>query len=148
MFEGYDELTENQRTEGSILTKLLIGDCLPKATIMVTSRPLASDNLCPEFRESVDQHIEVVGFNDKDIKSYVKSACLNHPKVLSDLLSYITFNPFVSSIMFIPLLLYCRNISIQLQQEAFSVEFIVLLISCIGAADKVEVNKFFWPDLQ
>ena len=103
VFEGYDELTENQRTEGSILTKLLIGDCLPKATIMVTSRPLASDNLCPEFRESVDQHIEVVGFNDKDIKSYVKSACLNHPKVLSDLLSYITFNPFVSSIMFIPL---------------------------------------------
>ena len=31
VFEGYDELTENQRTEGSILTKLLIGDCLPKA---------------------------------------------------------------------------------------------------------------------
>ena len=80
VFEGYDELTENQRTEGSILTKLLLGDCLPKATIMVTSRPLASDNLCPEFRESVDQHIEVVGFNDKDIKSYVKSACLNHPE--------------------------------------------------------------------
>ena len=25
VFEGYDELTENQRTEGSILTKLLIG---------------------------------------------------------------------------------------------------------------------------
>ena len=74
VLEGYDELTEDQRTEGSILNKLLIGDCLPKATIMVTSRPLASDSLCPEFRESVDQHIEVLGFNDEDIKSYVPKA--------------------------------------------------------------------------
>ena len=41
----------------------------------MTSRPLASDSLCPEFRESVDQHIEVIGFNDEDIKSYVKAAC-------------------------------------------------------------------------
>ena len=49
VLEGYDELTEDRRTEGSILNQLLIGDCLSKATIMVTSRPLASDSLCPEF---------------------------------------------------------------------------------------------------
>ena len=49
VLEGYDELTEDQRTEGSILNQLLTGDCLPKASIMVTSRPLASDSLCPEF---------------------------------------------------------------------------------------------------
>ena len=52
VLEGYDELTEDQRTEGSILNQLLIGDCLPKATIMVTSRPLASDSLCPEFKKN------------------------------------------------------------------------------------------------
>ena len=103
VLEGYDELTEDQRTEGSILNKLLIGDCLPKATIMVTSRPLASDSLCPEFRESVDQHIEVLGFNDEDIKSYVEKACQKQPQILPDLLSYIASNPFVSSVMYIPL---------------------------------------------
>ena len=103
VLEGYDELTEDQRTEGSILNRLLVGDCLPKASIMVTSRPLASDSLCPEFKESVDQHIEVVGFNDEDIKSYVKKACQKQPKVLPDLKSYIASNPFVSSIMYIPL---------------------------------------------
>ena len=37
VLEGYDELTEDQRTEGSILNGLLTGDCLPKASIMVTS---------------------------------------------------------------------------------------------------------------
>ena len=67
MLEGYDELTEDQRTEGSILNQLLIGDCLPKASIMVTSRPLASDSLCPEFKKIIHQHIEVVGFNDENI---------------------------------------------------------------------------------
>ena len=103
VLEGYDELTEDQRTEGSILNRLLIGDCLPKATNMVTSRPLASDSLCPEFMENVDQHIEIVGFNDEDIKSYVKIACQKQPKVLPDLMSYIALNPFVSSIMYIPL---------------------------------------------
>ena len=103
MLEGYDELTDDQRTEDSILNKLLIGDCLPKATIMVTSRPLASNSLCPEFRESVDQHIEVLGFNEEDIKSYVETACHKQPQVLADLLSYIYSNPFVSSVMYIPL---------------------------------------------
>ena len=103
VLEGYDELTENQRTEDSILNKLLIGDCLPKASIMVTSRPLASDSLCPEFRESVDQHIEVLGFNDEDIKLYVEKACQKQPEILADLLSYISSNPFVSSVMYIPL---------------------------------------------
>ena len=103
VLEGYNELTEDQRTEGSILNKLLIGDCLPKATIMVTSRPLASDSLCPEFRESVDQRIEVLGFIDEDIKSYVEKACQKQPQILPDLLSYIASNPFVSSVMYIPL---------------------------------------------
>ena len=106
VLEGYDELTENQRAEGSILNQLLIGECLPKASIMVTSRPLASDSLCPEFKERVDQHIEIVGFNDEDIKSYLESACRNvkqHQKILADLLSYVSSNPFVSSLMYIPL---------------------------------------------
>ena len=100
VLEGYDELTEDQRTESSILNRLLTGDCLSKASIMVTSRPLANDSLCPEF---IDQHIEVVGFNDEDIKSYVEMACQKQPKILPDVMSYIASNPFVSSIMYIPL---------------------------------------------
>ena len=100
VLEGYDELTEDQRTESSILNQLLTGDCLCKASIMVTSRPLANNSLCPEL---IDQHIEVVGFNNEDIKSYVKMSCQKQPKILPDLMSYITSNPFVSSIMYIPL---------------------------------------------
>ena len=92
VLEGYDELTEDQRTESSILNKLLFGDCLHNATVMVTCRPLASDSLCPEFKKSVDQHIEVVGFSDEDMESYVESVCQSlQPQIVpSDLLSQIT----------------------------------------------------------
>ena len=104
ILEGYDELSEDHRTDDNVINQLLIGDeCLPRATIMITSRPLASDSLCCEFRESIDQHIEVVGFNDDDIKSYLEIACQNHPEVLADFKSYLESNPFVSSIMYIPL---------------------------------------------
>ena len=103
VLDGYDELAEDQKTEGSILDELLTGECLPKATIMVTSRPIASDSLCPEFKERVDQHIEIVGFNDEDITSYVESACKKDAQILPDLKSYISCNPFVFSVMYIPL---------------------------------------------
>ena len=105
VLEGYDELTEDQRTEGSILNQLLIGKCLPKVSIMVTSRPLASDSLCPEFRKSIHLHIEVIGFDKKDIRTYVEITCQTlQPQIVpSDLLSLIKSNPFVSSIMYIPL---------------------------------------------
>ena len=103
VLEGYDELSEDHRTDGSILNQLLIGECLPRASIMVTSRPLASDSLSSEFRKSVDQHVEVVGFKDNDIKAYVEIACQKRPKILPDFKSYIESNPFVSSIMYIPL---------------------------------------------
>ena len=103
LLEGYDELSADHRTDGSILNRLLIGKCLPKATIMITSRPLARDSLCCEFKNSIDQHIEVVGFKDNDIKAYVELACQKRPKILPDFKSYIESNPFVSSIMYIPL---------------------------------------------
>ena len=35
LLEGYDELSEDHRTDGGILNQLLIGECLPKATIMI-----------------------------------------------------------------------------------------------------------------
>ena len=105
VLEGYDEATEDQRAEGGILDRLLTGDCLLEAMIMVTCRPLASDGLCSEFRKSIHQHIEVVGFNDDEIKSYVKGVCQNlQPQIVSDdILSQIKSNPFVYSIMYIPL---------------------------------------------
>ena len=72
IYDGYDELSKTQKKHKSVFQRLLIGGILPQATVIVTSRPLATQELPMEFREQLHEHIEVVGFSDNDINEYVK----------------------------------------------------------------------------
>ena len=103
IFDGYDELSEEQKTEDSIFHQLLVGQYLSECTIMVTSRPITNSRLYTEFKNRVDQHIEIVGFSEEDIDSYTESVCRNMPNILSDLKSYLSSNPFVYSAAYVPL---------------------------------------------
>ena len=67
--EGWDELKQGLRNESSIFLDLLHGHVLPKAIIIITSRPWASKNI----RESasmklVDQHIEIITTPDTELQ--------------------------------------------------------------------------------
>ena len=70
---------------------------------MVTSRPLATRTLHPNFQQSIDQHIEVLGFTDKNIEEYINSACGDNPELVEDFKEYLSSHPFSSSLMFNPL---------------------------------------------
>ena len=114
ILDGYDELTENQRDFGPILQQLMSRKLLRKATLMVTSRPHATRTLDDNFRRSIDQQIELLGFTGKSIGNYIKSACGDNSDLIKDFKSYLDFHPF-SSLMFNPLLcaivteLYCSH---------------------------------------
>ena len=58
--EAWDELEEEMRTKSSIFLDLVHGRVLPKATVVITSRPWATKNLIDSSSIRVDQHIEVV----------------------------------------------------------------------------------------
>ena len=75
ILDGYDELTTNQRESDSVIQWLMSRELLSRATLMVTSRPLATRTLHPNFQQSIDQHIEVLGFTDNNIEEYINSAC-------------------------------------------------------------------------
>ena len=70
LLEGWDELEEEMREEGwdeleeekkhSIFVDLVCGRALPKATIIVTSRPWASKTIVESSHIEVDQHIELL----------------------------------------------------------------------------------------
>ena len=62
ILDGYDELTTKQSESGSVIQCLMSRELLYRATLMVTSRPLATRTLHPNFQQSIDQHIEVLGF--------------------------------------------------------------------------------------
>ena len=103
ILDGYDELTNKQRESGSIIQWLMSRELLCRATLMVTSRPLATRTLHPNFQQSIDQHIEVLGFTEKNIEEYINSACGDNPELVEDFKEYLSSHPFSSALMFNPL---------------------------------------------
>ena len=104
ILDGYDELSNSQRHFKSAIQKLMSRELLCQASLMVTSRPLATRTLHhSEFHRSIDQHIEVLGFTEKNIGEYINSACADKPELVSDFNSYLSSHPFSSSLMFNPL---------------------------------------------
>ena len=103
ILDGYDELTTKQRESGSVIQLLMSRELLCLATLMVTSRPLATRTLHPNFLQTIDQHIEVLGFTDKNIEEYINSACGDNPELVEDFKEYLSCHPFSSSLMFNPL---------------------------------------------
>ena len=105
LFEGYDELQEELRTESSVFLDVITGRELPDATVLITSRPWASEFLHREFKDHISQHIEILGFTKANIQFYLESTIPNDPSLLADLKKYISCYPHINSLMYIPL--YC-----------------------------------------
>ena len=103
IFDGYDELSVDQQIDTSVFQQLLTGDLLPSASLIVTSRPLATRILPKEFKYHLHEHIEVVGFSDNDIDEYIKCKFCDDPDMLKDFQSYISCHPFIYKAMYIPL---------------------------------------------
>ena len=103
LFEGYDELPEKLRTESSVFLDVITGRELPEATVLITSRPWASEFLHRECKRHVSQHIEILGFTKDNIQSYLESTIPNDPSLLADLKRYISCYPHINSMMYIPL---------------------------------------------
>ena len=105
LFEGYDELPEELRTESSVFLDVIKGHKakLPEATVLITSRPWASEFLHLKCKEHISQHIEILGFTKANIQSYLESTTANDPSLLTGLKNYISCYPHIDSMMYIPL---------------------------------------------
>ena len=103
IFDGYDELSFDQRNEFSLIQQILSNRILEKATIVVTSRPIAMKRLPNQFVQTLDKHIEIVGFNETDIHTYITLACKDNIELSKSLRLYISSQPFILSIMYNPL---------------------------------------------
>ena len=99
--DGFDELPRKQRQEGSVYIDLLKGRLLPEATIIVTSRPSVSADLWSLCQHNIHRHLEVIGFIKEVIKQFAESVFSGD--ILAGFLSYITRNPPIYSMMYIPL---------------------------------------------
>ena len=102
ILEGFDEAPVSKRTMDSFFVRLFTGKELPKATVILTTRPSASAEL-RQFCNSVNsRRIEIVGFGKKEIDEYIQCA-FSDEQSQSDFKEYLTLYPHIRSMMYVPL---------------------------------------------
>ena len=104
ILDGFDELPVHLRLDG-FLTKLIQGRVFPKCTVLVTSRPSATDDLMIVCRPQITKRVEILGFTEECVKEYASSVFSSQPKILEGFLTYISAskNPAINSLMYVPL---------------------------------------------
>ena len=98
--EAWDELEETKRQKSSVFLDLVLGRVLPKATVIVTSRPWATQNL-KATSSGIDQHIEIVSTPAIQL-SRILSQDKVRPDVRAKLRDYVDKNPSVKATMHTP----------------------------------------------
>ena len=98
--DGWDELSESERREGSFLYQLLF-KLFPFMSVVVTSRPSASAPL--HNLPCIDRFVEVSGFSKDDIKEYIQSEFSRDQEKGRRLLEQLEHNPLIGSTCSVPL---------------------------------------------
>ena len=100
IMDGYDELSYEDRTQYSFFLDIVRENQFPKCSVLVTSRPYASDYL--QRLQSVVRHVEVLGFTEEQIEQCIirnlpdKSMAVKLIKILKE-------RSDISSLCYIPL---------------------------------------------
>lgn len=105
VFDGFDEFPMELYKQ-SLVMKIICGQYyLPRATVIVTSRPSATAHLYKLLRTNIDKRIEVVGFSDKEIYEYAESNLDITPgsNIVADFIDYLSVNPAIKGLMYNPL---------------------------------------------
>ena len=100
IIDGFDELSTELR-QYSFFRKLIEKTALPKAKIVVTSRPSASACL----HHVVDKRIEILGFEKSSKDQYVTEALQNSPSKLKKLQGHFQQYPNIDAMCYIPLIM-------------------------------------------
>ena len=100
IIDGFDELSTELR-HYSFFWRLIAKISLPKAKILVTSRPSASACL----HHVVDKRIEILGFEQSSKNQYVTEALQDSPSKLKKLQRHFQQYPNIDAICYIPLIM-------------------------------------------
>ena len=100
IFDGFDELSEEERMERSLFLDIIKGEVLSQCSVLVSSRPYASESL--QCLHSVSRRVEVLGFTEKQINECVKNTIKDETKAKA-LLSILRNRVDIVLLCYIPL---------------------------------------------
>ena len=101
VFDGYDEAPAELKE--SVVQRLLEGRTLPLATVLITSRPAATDKLARDIK--FEQKLEVLGFTKSNILQYAKEYFLKEkkPEETRQFRLYLKMHPHIFAMVYNPL---------------------------------------------
>ena len=102
ILEGFDEAPASNRKMDSIFVRLFTGQELPRATVILTTRPSASTELRQFCNNVNSRRIEIVGFGKKQIDEYIECV-FSDEHSHSDFKKYLSLYPHIHSMMYVPL---------------------------------------------
>lgn len=95
--DGLDEYP-NLYSPSDLITDLITSRILPQASVIVTSRPVASEKV----KESMT-HVEIIGFMPRQIEEYITDYYKSQQHLAKKLLAYIDTHPNVKDMCYLPL---------------------------------------------
>ena len=113
--DGYDELSYENRTQNSLFLDVLRKNKFFKCSVLVTSRPYASDYL--QQLQSVNRHVEVLGFTEKQIEHCIMKNIQDKAKAM-ELLQTLKERQDIASLCYIPL--NCAIVLYVYEKEQFT----------------------------
>ena len=115
IFDGFDELSEEERMDRSLFLDIIKGEVLFRCSVLVTSRPYASENL--QCLHSVVRHVEVLGFTKEQIHQCITNTVKDEINAQA-LVNVLKQRADVISLCYIPL--NCAILLYVYQQQDFT----------------------------
>ena len=102
--EAWDELDDKPREEASMFLDLIHGRILPLATVIVTSRPWASEHLREKCGHRISQHVEILASAKDQIEHYISKAKAEAQpsSFATKFTDYLSSNPAIRAAMYTP----------------------------------------------
>ena len=101
ILDGFDEMSEGMR-KFSIVRDILNGHLAPRASFLITSRPISAQSLYP----LVHRRVEVTGFGEDEVKKYVTGYFASSNAAVGEkLISTLRSRPNIGNLCYVPLLL-------------------------------------------
>ena len=98
VLDGLDEYTP-QSKDSTFVFRLIKKEVLPKAIVVVASRPAAST----KYRKLATKQIEVVGFLKNQIQEYIENYKFSEPDKKANLRRYVSDHPNVEHMCYLPI---------------------------------------------
>ena len=80
LFDGWDELSPQQRGKASLLCRVILGKVLPLCSVLVTSRPYTSQWL--RKSDVTNRHVEIIGLTVHQVEQCIRKEIPNAAEAL------------------------------------------------------------------